>query len=253
MRHIIIHYHIFKNAGTTIDAILKQSFPETWTAFDTDTPSASIDPVTLERYIEASPSVVVLSSHQARLPIPSSATIKAYPLVFLRHPIDRVASIYHYLRRLPDSLPRPAIAFAKSHSMADFIIWRLQKEHGAVIRNFQTVFLSGDSRDVRQSESSSDHLIAAKSQLAALPFFGLVEAFDTSVQKMQDFLAPAFGKINTQYSPLNTNKLRSGTLDERLQQLRIELGESIYGQLLEAKSHDIALYTHAQSLFFSKL
>lgn len=252
MRKIIVHYHIFKNAGTTLDAILQQSFPNSWVPFDLSLPSASINQVELEGFIQANPKVMVFSSHQARLPVPLSGDFKVYPLVFLRHPIDRVASIYHYLRRLPDKEARPASAFAKSHNMADFVRWRLEEAHGAVIRNFQTIFLSGDTRDVRLSIASSEHLVAARSQLAALPFFGLVEAFDLSVSRMSDFLVPIFGPINTQHCVLNANHLRPDTLEERLEQIQIELGEGVHSELLEANSYDLALYRDAESLFFSR-
>jgi hypothetical protein len=252
MRNIIVHYHIFKNAGTTIDSILQQSFPDLWVPFDLSSPGASINQVELEGFIRANPKVKVFSSHQARLPAPVSANFRVYPLVFLRHPIDRIASIYHYLRRLPDSEARPAINFAKSHNMADFVRWRLGTAHGAVIRNFQTVYLSGETREVRLSVASPDHLVAAYSQLVALPFFGLVEAFDASISRMSDFLFPAFGPINTQHSVLNANHLRPNTLEERLDQIQIELGEGLYSQILDANSYDLALYRDAESLFFSR-
>jgi hypothetical protein len=35
MRFVILHYHIFKNAGSTIEEILERSFGEGFARFDT--------------------------------------------------------------------------------------------------------------------------------------------------------------------------------------------------------------------------
>ena len=79
-----------------------------------------------------------------------------------------------------------------------------------------------------------------------------MEAFDASISRMSDFLFPAFGPINTQHSVLNANHLRANTLEERLDQIQIELGEGLYSQILDANSYDLALYRDAESLFFSR-
>jgi hypothetical protein len=34
MRYVLVHYHILKNAGTTVEYILDRSFGENWTRFD---------------------------------------------------------------------------------------------------------------------------------------------------------------------------------------------------------------------------
>nr|WP_029249710.1 hypothetical protein [Microbulbifer agarilyticus] len=51
MRKLILHYHLFKNAGSSIDEILKRSFGDSWLAFDLDRASAKILPAEMAAVI----------------------------------------------------------------------------------------------------------------------------------------------------------------------------------------------------------
>jgi len=97
-RAILVHYHIYKNAGTSIDHVLKAHFKERWTAYDKAEPGALISSAELAEFIRSHPEYDALSSHQARPPIPAGDEIEVYPLFMFRHPLDRLESIYRFER-----------------------------------------------------------------------------------------------------------------------------------------------------------
>ena len=70
MRHLIVHYHIFKNAGSTFDAMLEATFGSRWANHDKTQAAAFITPAELAEYIQAHPHLDALSSHHAVLPLP---------------------------------------------------------------------------------------------------------------------------------------------------------------------------------------
>lgn len=89
----------------------------------------------------------------------------------------------------------------------------------------------------------------ARDRLAALPFFGLVERFERSLEKMRDCLSPYVGDVSTRHTAANSSEGRKATLDERLRDIEAELGSGLYARLQEENALDIDLYRHASRLF----
>ena len=115
--HIIIHYHIFKNAGATVDAILRNNFGEACAEYEGSELAAVVKPESMLKYILENPHLKVISSHNARLPVPKHLRLTFYPLIFLRHPIDRIGSMYSFERRQPGGITFTA-DFARENSFA---------------------------------------------------------------------------------------------------------------------------------------
>src|SRR5262245_50872737 len=92
----IIHYHIYKNAGSSIDWLLQNSFGPSWATFEgahaTDIQMAQ----RLSAFLASRPDIRAVSSHLARPPLPFPGD-KA--IVMIRHPIDRVMSVYAFARK----------------------------------------------------------------------------------------------------------------------------------------------------------
>ena len=66
-RAIIIHYHFFKNAGTSVDAILQRNFGAGWTSREYPPRST---PNGAREFLTANPQIAALSSHTLPLPPP---------------------------------------------------------------------------------------------------------------------------------------------------------------------------------------
>ncbi|MGN2252458.1 hypothetical protein ACFWZ4_03720 [Frateuria sp. GZRe12] len=249
MRHIVVHYHLFKNAGTTLDAVLKQHFGEACGAIEGAHPWETLAPDDVAGYAVANPGVRAISSHQARLPLPEAQGVVFHPVVFLRHPIDRVGSVFEFERRQPPQSPSLGARIAREQDFAAYVRWRLTPGNGAVIRNFQTTHLSARERDMRTAQATPSDLAQARDRLAALPFFGLVERFERSLEKMRDCLSPHVGDLSTRHTVANSSEGRKATLDERLRDIERELGSGLYARLQEENALDLDLYRHASRLF----
>ena len=66
-RGVIIHYHLFKNAGTSVDAILRRNFGEGWAS--REYPPRS-DGEAAREFLASNPHIAALSSHTLLLPPP---------------------------------------------------------------------------------------------------------------------------------------------------------------------------------------
>lgn len=98
-RTVICHYHIFKTAGTSLEALLKQNYGKGHISFDGPTNASYIDQTSLTRIIRDNPDACAFSSHQIALPIPDSGDLKILPAVMVRHPLLRIRSVFlHEMR-----------------------------------------------------------------------------------------------------------------------------------------------------------
>ncbi len=116
MRGVVIHYHLFKNAGTTVDSLLERSFGPAWRPLERAPNTRFVSADDFLRLAIRDPAVQAISSHSARLPTPSDPQIVFHPVVFLRHPIDRIRSVYEFERRVGASAGKTAASIASVSS-----------------------------------------------------------------------------------------------------------------------------------------
>jgi hypothetical protein len=144
-RPVLIHFHIYKNAGSSIDRLLAESFRDAWTTYE-DSAQDIIDCRQLRVFLTARPDLRAVSSHRFRAPLPYRT---ARPIVMLRHPVDRARSIYQFARRDPTQHDH---AVARCRSFADYVEHYLpRKDAGVVIRDYQVVHLSDASMRCRHN------------------------------------------------------------------------------------------------------
>ncbi|MGO9442813.1 MAG: sulfotransferase family 2 domain-containing protein, partial [Terriglobales bacterium] len=99
MRFVILHYHIFKNAGTTVENLLRKNFPHSFARFESEGRDAQLSAAELLEFVHAHPEVQAISSHHLRYPRPHAPGFVFFDLLFLRDPIDRLRSIYTFFRQ----------------------------------------------------------------------------------------------------------------------------------------------------------
>jgi hypothetical protein len=235
-RKIILHYHLFKNAGTSVDHSLKANFREHWHAQEgkaSGWPSAEVTD-----YLLAHTNIKVLSSHTALLPVPVIEGTNIYPVIFIRHPIDRVRSIYDFERKQTDVTEGSKMA--KITDLCGFVEWRLQRKGDRSLRNFQTHrFAAAVTPQAAPKLSEEERALLA---IDALPFIGIVEQYDRSLARLQAWLKPTFEGIELQPTKANVTQRSDQSLDERLAALRAELGPTLYKALIDANQSDLNLY-----------
>ena len=114
MRTVVLHYHIYKNAGTSFDHVLTHNFGDRHELFDGPYPFFTIDQEQLDRIIMRRPQAVAFSSHQIMLPPPSSLDYHALAAIFVRNPFLRIASIYRFKRgpERADGMPLGSLSAA---------------------------------------------------------------------------------------------------------------------------------------------
>lgn len=245
-RQILIHYHIFKNAGTSIERSLETVFGDDLFPFETDRPDGHLDPENAERLIADHPQLRAITSHQLHPPLPSG-DFAVFPLVVLREPISRVRSAYLFEWQKQIGRQQP------KGSLADYVEEKLATGQPGVVADFQVAHLSRRLL-ADQGRSWSDMeagLELATTFLDGLSVFGLVERLDESVALFNAALIEFYGHGRVQLEPRRDNVSQDPSLsvDEIHQQMADELGPSLFELLVERNRFDTELYRWASDRF----
>ena len=143
--------------------------------------------------IDHHPEIRALSSHQIYLPAPSSITYRAIPVVFIRHPLLRIRSVFLFEQR--------QIAASENHSYQEpldqFEKWiseRLQGHKNTLqLNNLQTSMLARSARTLPIGEKRSGRVVydlqLAINNLSVVPCVGRTEQFENDVKGFEDILA----------------------------------------------------------------
>jgi hypothetical protein len=244
---VLVHLHIYKNAGSSIDRLLAESFGGAWTTFE-DLSQDIIDCHRLRGLLAAKPGLRAVSSHRFRAPLPHRA---AKPIVMLRHPVDRARSIYHFARRDPTQRDHPV---ARNGSFAEYIEHYLPKaDAGVVIRNYQVVHLSDASlrsrHNTQLARATPGDLALAKARLTEWRVFGLVRRFSDSCRLFAAAYEADFPELRLRDVRENVSTDATLTDADALTLAQAELGGATFGRLLDANALDLELYEFAQRRF----
>lgn len=248
-RKLLLHYHMFKNAGTSVDRLLRESYGEQWRNYDKDHPAALISSDEILSYIKANPQLKALSSHQIVPPVPTG-DVDILPIVFIRDPIQRIRSAWLFEWKKQPGLDAP------KGPLSAYIEERLQPGSGNVIRDFQVSRLSNlrkDSVTPDDDVHENDRLAAAINFLQSIPFFGLVERFDESLALLESHAATDFPDLVYHRYQENVTRDLSVTANENFDQFKAEVGDRLFDQVILRNRLDLQLYSYAQGLFDARL
>ncbi len=244
-RPLLIHSHIFKNAGSSLDRLLAECFGTGWTNYDTALPAHLLEAGGLCEFLATRPSVRAVSSH---LPLALLSMPNSVPIVMLRHPIDRARSVFQFLKRDTSQEDHQAA----SGRFADYVTWALDTfGKGAAIRNYQVFHLSAAPlrRDNIQSATTNEDLARAMEVVGSLPAFGLVRHFATSCRVFQASYASVLPELRLREVRENASADAAGTEADAVNAAREELGEAVFARLRGANRLDMTLYSFARTLF----
>lgn len=245
MRTIVTHIHLFKNAGTSVEQALERSLGPRWTSYDGDTASALLSAGALAQFLHDRPGVEAVSSHHIRPPLAGAPRFVFLPLVFLRHPIDRIRSAYDFERQ--QGAPTPSSVAAGSMNLSDWIDFH-RNRRSSQVAEFQTLALSAlrDESGRPSPDISLDaHRASAMSLVADLPAYGLVEKFDDSCRWINAWLREVLPSLELAPEHANSTQDRSAALSARLDQVRENLGPAAYTRLLDDNAQDLLLWDWA--------
>jgi hypothetical protein len=78
---------------------------------------------------------------------------------------------------------------------------------------------------------------------------GIVEFFQDSILKMKHYLSKLFDDFDISYVIQNMRVERKKLIEERIEELRSNLGPGLFNELLDKNAMDIELYSKALELF----
>lgn len=245
-RHVLVHYHIFKNAGSSVDASLRASFGGAWAEFEGSHPHDLRSASDLTHFLKSNKHILAVSSHLARPPLPWDSCL---PVVFLRHPLLRARSVYEFTRKDPS---QPYADVARDAGFADYIRWALRNERGSiVIRNYQVVHLSDASwrsENILDAQPSHGDLKQACDLLSAWGVAGIVESYALSAGVFQKMYGPLLPGLNFKNIRENSTTPIAGTVEEQTEEIKLALGTALYEDFMAGNALDLDLYRHAEKL-----
>jgi hypothetical protein len=244
-RHLLLHAHMFKNAGSTFDHSLRRSFGDAFTDHRDDD-AMRRGAAYLGPYIEEHPGLRALSSHWVTFPLPALPDVVIHPVMLFRDPLERIMSVYRFERRQEGDAP--GIRHARQRDFPGYVRWRLQPEVGPVIRNFHTRYCSGNYR----GEDLDAMYAKAIETLGDATLLGLVHRYDESMAMFEYHLGHFFPGLDLSGKALNVSDHTPMDHREKRERALAEL-EPVMNEVVEANRYDLRLYAEVQSRFDAAL
>ena len=241
-RFVIVHYHIFKNGGSTVASILEREFRHGYATVHGPDDVLVLDESHLAGFVADHAGVQAISSHHIRYPKPVLPNTVIFDWCFLRNPLDRLQSVYSYFQRIdsPDPLCRLA---RQEHSRVFFK--RLIDSAPHLVSNVQVTFLANGGAFTRPADSADVEIAAGILAKMAIP--GLIEKFDESLVAAEYFLKPAFPRLRLDYSPQNVSRPLVKSSADRQEWLRHSWGSDLYATLVQLNQCDLELCRRAEA------
>jgi hypothetical protein len=244
-RHVIVHYHIFKNAGTTILFILKRNFGKRVASLESDRHNTALGNDVLLDFLSKHPKIQAVTSHHLWPPYPEHEQLVFHDVLFLRHPLARLSSMYDFYRRT-DTTQDPLTQEAKKRNTADFMKLLIDK-YPHHVTNAQVTYLSARSRQRGESELEAALRIARRASV-----LGVTELFDIGAVLAENSLTPFFPGISFAYVARNVSSSGPRDLSVHLAQIRDACGDKLFESLLNLNSLDLGLLQLATEEMYSR-
>jgi hypothetical protein len=235
-RLVILHFHLFKNAGTSVDAILKTNFGKLWEEIEFLPPGQEDHAKAIYKFIAENPHLIAISSHTLFCPPPVISDIDVLPIIFVRHPLRRLRSAYEFERKqIADTM---GAKLAKETDFAGYLRARLSVAGDRSCREFHRHRLARLLPDDRRPERER-----AFAALDKLPFVGLVEEFGKSMRKLEALIQPYVPSFQVfeAWENSTSSTTHSDGIDKNALLIE-ELGEELYAMVIRANLDDMALY-----------
>ena len=245
---LLIHYHVFKNAGTSFEWALEQALAERFRSLDSSSSRGFVAAQELANFVSEHPEVSAISSHQAAPPPPRVPGRKVFTSILIRDPLARIRSIYAFER--VQEAASPGATKAKELDFKAYVEWRLQTSP-AMFCNYQVHFCTR-SEEPRRRPIGREELEKAIAHLDAISIVGTVARYDDWIALAQKILSRPFPNFVLQSSRRNVTAAQRSE-PAILDQLMDDLGESTTNFLLEHNQLDMCLHQIADSILTRRM
>jgi hypothetical protein len=235
-RFVLLHYHIFKNAGSTIEDAMRRFFGKRFATLHGPDPNSILRGEDVAAFLASHPEIAATSSHHVKYPKPMAPGVIVFDLCVLRDPLERLRSVYHHFRRAEpvDDLS----ARAKEMDLRSFLDLLIRK-HPHLVNDVQVNILANSAAYTRPPGPAD--LVAALAIAGNMSVISVVDLFDESLVAAEHFLQPAFPAIQLQYISQNVSPATGPGY-----RLREEVGDTIYRQLQNLNQLDGELVSQAR-------
>lgn len=238
-RFVVVHYHFFKNAGSTIESILEREFGGEFATLHGLAPDTELDNDELSVFLSTHRDIKAVSSHHLRYPLPNIKNVVIFDLCFIRHPLDRLQSIYSYLRKA--NTGGALGQMATCCSVGQFLR-NLVDDYPHLASNVQVLQLARSGRFTRPA--GEEDLSGAIEVVRKMAIPGAVDLFDASLVAAEYFLRPAFPQINLHYTRQNVTAERMESA-HREKRYREWWGSAVYDDVFALNQFDLQLHAAA--------
>jgi hypothetical protein len=242
-RFVIIHYHIFKNGGTTIESILQREFGDGFATLHGPDDNSILTGDDLAAFLREHRGISAVSSHHLRYPRPAIPGTVVFDCCFLRHPLDRLVSVHTYFSGIHSS--DPLCRRARRQTPRDFLGQTL-RESPHLVSDVQVTQLASGGAFVRPANERD--LDRATQVFCDMALPGLVDMFNESLVAAEYFVRPSFPGIRLDHAPLNVSQPETLPRLHKLEDRLVALwGSDLYADLVRLNRFDLELYHRAQS------
>ena len=250
-RYVIVHNHMFKNAGTTFDWALQKCFCNGFVDHRDDQ-SMEKGAEYLSSFICENEHITALSSHHLKFPLPQIEDVTFFHAMLLRHPIDRIGSVYAFEKKQESDTPNAMMA--KKLDYNGYVKWSMQNDTPATIRNFQTCKCIDAPvlRSLCRGLTDHEYKLAAD-RVTGCELLGVVDMFDESMVLFEEYLRPYFPEIDLSYTPQNISSGRASDLSVRVCKVLEELEADVIDFVFLKNYYDLKLYMHAVEVLKKKI
>lgn len=245
-RDIIVHTHIFKNAGSSFDSSLGENFAEDFVDHRDDADIVKGKQDYLEKYLNEHTSVKAFSSHSIHFKPQNTESLTLHNVYMLRHPIERIKSVFSFEKK-QEPITTKGAKKAKELSFEEYISWYMQADSPATIRETQTIFLSGDGPAPSQIENK--HTLALQTLSNEPNLIGVVDRYDESMVVFEEKLKPFFSTIDLSYIRRNvTDTDLKSSAESKAEKLLSQLSVKTRESVIEHNQYDLELYKKANTI-----
>lgn len=238
-RFVLVHHHIFKNAGSTIDFALRRSFGEAFVTAHGLHDDARLFADDIVALAQAEPTVKAISSHHVRHPKPQARGIEFFDLCLVRHPLARARSLYSYGRQVGNDSWLGALAL--QHDERGFIAHLVEHAPHTFADAQTRLLVQGGLFDRPLGARDLDK---AQALIADMSVPGVVEHLDEALVTAEFYLRPCFPTLDFAHTPQNVSAPGGAprTLDAIDDACRSAWGDDVYAAMVALNAVDLQLH-----------